>query len=87
MSRAGAAGRHAEALAMHRRLMPLIDLCFAETNPGPIKSVWDLIGVDAPHVLTPLEPSEINLTARLRAELTSLLKEERSMPALDFELG
>ena len=35
-------------------LIPLLDLAFAETNPGPLKSVLDLVGVDAPRVLQPL---------------------------------
>ena len=41
-------GRTAEALAVHRQLIPLMNLAFAETNPGPMKSVLDLIGIDAP---------------------------------------
>src|SRR5258706_72531 len=70
------AGRIAEALAMHRELMPLLDLAFGETNPGPLKSVWDLIGVHAPHVLAPLVPAAEDLTRRLRAELAIRLRAE-----------
>ena len=71
-----AAGRIPEALAMHRELMPLLDLAFAETNPGPLKSAWDLIGIHAPHVLAPLVPAAEELTRRLRAELAIRLRAE-----------
>jgi 4-hydroxy-tetrahydrodipicolinate synthase len=33
------AGKTQEALALHRTLIPLMNLAFAETNPGPMKSV------------------------------------------------
>jgi 4-hydroxy-tetrahydrodipicolinate synthase len=62
-------GRTAEALELHRSLIPLLSMAFAETNPGPIKSVMDLIGVDAPELLDPLVAPSPQLQARLRAEL------------------
>ena len=67
------AGQTKQALAAHRQLMPLMDLAFAETNPGPIKSVMDLIGVNAPRMLDPLVPPAAELQARLRAELQKQL--------------
>lgn len=66
-------GRAAEALALHRELMPLLDLAFAETNPGPLKSVLDLIGIPAPHLLAPLRTAAPELQQRLRAELRQRL--------------
>jgi len=63
------AGQTAEALQVHRQLIPLMDMAFAETNPGPMKSVMDLIGVNAPRVLDPLVPPAAELQARLRAEV------------------
>lgn len=74
-----AAGRHEEALALHRRLIPLLDLAFAETNPGPLKSAMDLVGVDAPRVLQPLVRPAPALRERLRAELGALLEEEAAL--------
>lgn len=74
-----AAGRTQEALQLHRKLIPLLDMAFAETNPGPLKSVLDLVGVDAPRVLQPLVPAAPELRARLRAELARLLEEEASL--------
>lgn len=70
---AALAGRTAEALALHRRLIPLMNMAFAETNPGPMKSVMDLIGVDAPHMLAPLVQPAPELVARLRKELQAQL--------------
>jgi 4-hydroxy-tetrahydrodipicolinate synthase len=66
-------GRVAEALMAHRRLIPLMNLAFAETNPGPMKSVMDMIGVDAPKMLAPLVQPAPALVAKLRAELAPLL--------------
>ncbi|KOF52888.1 MULTISPECIES: 4-hydroxy-tetrahydrodipicolinate synthase [unclassified Achromobacter] len=71
----GAQERTRESMALHRRLIPLMNLAFAETNPGPMKSVMDLIGVDAPEVLDPLVAPADGLRAALRAELIPLLKE------------
>lgn len=68
-----AAGRTAEALAAHRKLIPLMDMAFAETNPGPMKSVMDLIGVAAPAMLCPLVAPASALQARLRAEVEKQL--------------
>jgi len=68
-------GRTQAAMALHRRLIPLMNLIFAETNPGPMKAVMDLIGIDAPRALAPLHAPADDLQAALRAELSPLLKE------------
>ncbi|WP_133650962.1 4-hydroxy-tetrahydrodipicolinate synthase [Paraburkholderia flava] len=62
-------GRTQDALALHRSLIPLINLAFAETNPGPMKSVMDLIGVHAPAMLAPLVQPATDLSAKLRVEV------------------
>lgn len=72
-------GRVAEANAAHRRLIPLLDLAFAETNPGPLKSVWDLVGVNAPRLLAPLVPCADELKQKLRAELGERLRAEAAL--------
>lgn len=74
-----AAGRTPEALALHRRLMPLMDMAFAETNPGPLKSVLDLVGAAAPRVLDPLVAPDSGLQQRLRAELQRCLADEAAL--------
>ncbi|MBC9881231.1 4-hydroxy-tetrahydrodipicolinate synthase [Bradyrhizobium sp. INPA01-394B] len=66
---AATAGKTAEALGLHRRLIPLMNMAFAETNPGPMKAVMDLVGVDAPRMLAPLVQPAPTLVASLRAEL------------------
>lgn len=73
---AAKSGRVSEAIQMHRKLIPLMDLAFAETNPGPLKSVWELVGVNAPHVLAPLVPPAEDLRKSLHSELSARLKDE-----------
>jgi 4-hydroxy-tetrahydrodipicolinate synthase len=75
----GQAGRTADAMAMHRKLIPLLDMAFAETNPGPLKSVLDLVGVSAPRVLDPLLAPARELQQRLRAELGACLRAEAQL--------
>jgi 4-hydroxy-tetrahydrodipicolinate synthase len=70
---AARSGRVKEAIGMHRRLIPLMNMAFAETNPGPMKAVMDLIGVDAPRMLAPLNSPSTALAANLRAELIAQL--------------
>ncbi|GAB3625282.1 ABC transporter permease [Pandoraea terrae] len=62
------------ALVTHRQLIPFIDLVFSETNPGPMKSVMDLIGIDAPEVLAPLVKPAGQVREGLRAEYSRLLE-------------
>lgn len=66
-------GRTREALELHRTLIPLMNLAFAETNPGPMKAVMDLIGVNAPDMLAPLVKLDPALAQRLRGELEKQL--------------
>lgn len=63
------AGRTAEALSLHRRLIPFMNMAFAETNPGPMKAVMDMVGVEAPRMLAPLVQPAPALVAAFRAEL------------------
>lgn len=71
---AASSGNVGDALAVHRRLIPLMNMVFAETNPGPMKAVLDMIGVDAPRVLAPLVPAAPGLVADLRTELSRQLE-------------
>ncbi|MBN9074451.1 MAG: dihydrodipicolinate synthase family protein [Rhizobiales bacterium] len=71
-------GRTEEALILHREAIPLMDLAFAETNPGPMKSVIDLIGVNAPKMLAPLHQANAGIQAALRAETERLLAKYES---------
>jgi len=67
-------GKTQEALAVHRSLIPLMNMAFAETNPGPMKSVMDLSGVHAPAMLSPLVQAAPDLSANLRVELDKQLE-------------
>ncbi len=67
-------GKISQAVEFHRELIPFLDLVFAETNPGPMKSVLDLVGVDAPRVLQPLRAAEPELQNALREETERLLR-------------
>jgi 4-hydroxy-tetrahydrodipicolinate synthase len=73
------AGRIGEAIAMHRQLIPLLDMAFAETNPGPLKSVLDLVGAPAPRVLDPLVAPDPALQQRLRSEMQTRLAVEAGL--------
>ncbi|ACL62598.1 4-hydroxy-tetrahydrodipicolinate synthase [Methylobacterium nodulans] len=78
---AASAGRTAEALALHRRLIPLMNLAFAETSPGPMKSVMDIIGVNAPRMLPPLQQPSPDLIKKLRQELKIHIDNWEILPA------
>ncbi|MBH1963398.1 MAG: 4-hydroxy-tetrahydrodipicolinate synthase [Comamonadaceae bacterium] len=67
------AGNITEAIKLHRKLIPMMNLAFAETNPGPMKSVMDLIGVQAPAMLAPLVEPAPELQEKLRAEMKTQL--------------
>lgn len=64
-----AAGRFADALDLHYHLLPLNDVLFVETNPGPLKYALGLTGRITPTLRLPLcEPSPEN-QERIRATL------------------
>ena len=52
------AGRNAEALAMHQKLMPIFRAAFLESNPGPIKYLLAEMGLMANELRLPLVPIE-----------------------------
>jgi 4-hydroxy-tetrahydrodipicolinate synthase len=55
----GLAGRREEALALHQKLFPLAKAMFVESNPIPIKTAMNLLGLPAGELRLPLcEPSE-----------------------------
>lgn len=66
------AGQSQQALALHRDLMPMMNMMFAETNPGPLKAVLDMIDCAAPELLCPLSPPAAPLVAALRSEMQRL---------------
>jgi 4-hydroxy-tetrahydrodipicolinate synthase len=64
-----AAGRTADAAAIHRRLLPLIDALFCVTSPIPVKHALNQIGFPVGGYRLPLcEPDDAS-AARITAEL------------------
>jgi 4-hydroxy-tetrahydrodipicolinate synthase len=62
-------GRTGEAAEIHRRLLPLLDALFCETNPIPLKHALNRIGFEVGGYRLPMcEPSEAS-AARIEAEL------------------
>jgi len=51
-----AAGRVGEAAAIHRRLYPMIQALFSESNPGPVKAALARLGLIANELRAPLVP-------------------------------
>ena len=73
-----AAGRWDEAIELHYYLLPVNDMIFFETNPGPLKFALGELGRINPSLRPPLcEPSDAN-QQRIRKVLTSygLFKED-----------
>jgi 4-hydroxy-tetrahydrodipicolinate synthase len=64
-------GRVAEARAVHRRLLPLFDALFCETNPIPVKAAVALLGRIGPEIRLPLTP----LASGNRERLQGVMKE------------
>jgi 4-hydroxy-tetrahydrodipicolinate synthase len=63
------AGDFTRARALHRKLLPLIDACFTETNPVPVKAGCAMLGLCEEHVRPPLAPISPGSRERLRAAL------------------
>lgn len=64
-------GRVREATTLSVRLLPLIRLLFAETNPAPIKAAMAAAGLISPEIRLPLTMPEGALLERIRKETES----------------
>lgn len=69
MHNAWRAGRPGEALALHRRLLPLHRALFCETNPAPAKYALSRLGRCSDDVRLPL----VSLSERAKAEVDAAL--------------
>ena len=58
-----------EANELQDRLLPLIDACFVEVNPIPVKEAMDLLGFNAGVPRAPLTPLEKEHRDLLKAEM------------------
>ncbi len=66
------AGRNEESRALMLRLLPMIRLLFAETNPAPLKAAMQICERDSGELRLPLAEVPYELRSRLRAALAAL---------------
>jgi 4-hydroxy-tetrahydrodipicolinate synthase len=71
------AGRWDEARELHYRLLPLMEVNFIESSPGPVKAALAMMGLIEENFRLPLVPIQEKSRTRLREVLTEvgLLKE------------
>jgi 4-hydroxy-tetrahydrodipicolinate synthase len=70
-------GNFAEARAMQRKWLPLLEVNFIETNPTPVKAAMAEMGLLEPVFRLPLVPPRTENLAKIRAVLESLAILER----------
>ena len=68
---AALAGRWDEARALHYRLLPLMDVNFVESSPGPVKAALALMGLLEENLRLPLVP----VTEKTRGRVREVLEE------------
>jgi 4-hydroxy-tetrahydrodipicolinate synthase len=66
---AGLEGRHDEAAALNRRLMPLHQAMFVESNPIPVKWAVHRMGLIGPGIRLPLTPLSAPLRGKVEAAM------------------
>jgi 4-hydroxy-tetrahydrodipicolinate synthase len=65
-------GKWAEARALHYRLLPLMDVNFIETSPGPVKAALAMMGLIEESLRLPLVPIQDKSRARVREVMSEL---------------
>jgi 4-hydroxy-tetrahydrodipicolinate synthase len=68
---AALAGRWDEARELHYRLLPLMDVNFVESSPGPVKAAMALMGLLEENLRLPLVP----VTEKTRSRVREVLEE------------
>ena len=66
------AGKWDDARALHYRLLPLMEVNFIESSPGPVKAAMTMMGLLEEHFRLPLVPIKEASRTRVREVLTSL---------------
>src|ERR671916_1236254 len=69
---AALAGRWDEARELHYRWLPLMDVNFVESSPGPVKAAMALMGLIEENLRLPLVPVTEKTRARVREVLSEL---------------
>jgi 4-hydroxy-tetrahydrodipicolinate synthase len=65
-------GNWTEARALHYRLLPLMEINFIESSPGPVKAAMAMMGLLEENFRLPLVPIQEQSRARIREVLTDL---------------
>jgi len=66
------AGKWSEARELHYLLLPLMDVNFIESSPGPVKAALTMLGLIEENFRLPLVPIQEKSRARVREVLTEL---------------
>ena len=65
-------GNWEEARALHYRLLPLMEINFIESSPGPVKAAMAMMGLLVENFRLPLVPIQEQSRARIREVITEL---------------
>lgn len=65
------AGEVEKAIDLHYKLMPLNDVLFKETNPGPLKAAMGMMGLINPSLRLPMGPPSETLQQDIKETLIS----------------
>jgi len=72
MTQLALAGNWAEARELHYRLLPLMEINFIESSPGPVKSAMAMMGLLEENFRLPLVPVQEKSRARIREVIAEL---------------
>src|SRR5260221_10208825 len=78
LCRHGLRGEFAEARAIHRKFLPLMEINFVESNPIPVKAALALMGLLQPVWRLPMTPPKAENLMRIQTVLESLQLVERA---------
>ena len=65
-------GNWTEARALHYRILPLMEINFVESSPGPVKAAMSMLGLLEENFRLPLVPIQEKSRARIRKVITEL---------------
>jgi 4-hydroxy-tetrahydrodipicolinate synthase len=81
LCRRGLSGEFEQARKIHRRILPLMEINFVESNPIPVKAALALMGLLEPVWRLPLVAPKVENRERIQAVLESLQLTERTAVA------
>jgi 4-hydroxy-tetrahydrodipicolinate synthase len=65
-------GNWTEARALHYRLLPLMEINFIESSPGPVKAAMAMMGLLEENFRLPLVPIQEQSRTRIRQVISEL---------------